>query len=335
MRPGRSSRAKDVADDNELLEETAMKHIYVSSTFADLRQYREAVSRTIQMMGHQESSLKDSLESDDRPIDVSLSAVDESDIYVGIFAWRYGHIPSAENPGSRSITELECHRALERGIPCLVFLLDVDAPWLPKWMDLVTGDGESGARIRELREFLSKTRFCGTFRSPEELAKRVSIDVQRVVEELNQQASEAKLLTEKSKVKVFLCHASQDKAAVRTLRERLLGDGYSPWLDENEILPGQDWRLAISHALSEAHIVVACLSKASTTKIGFIQKEIKDVLDLADLRPGGAVFIIPLKLEECEVPERLARWQWVDYFGSEGYGRLRQSLEMCIAQNRT
>ena len=35
---------------------------------------------------------------------------------------------------------------------------------------------------------------------------------------------------------VFLCHASDDKPAVRRLHRRLRADGYSPWLDEEDFL---------------------------------------------------------------------------------------------------
>ena len=39
-------------------------------------------------------------------------------------------------------------------------------------------------------------------------------------------------------LRVFLCHASADKQAVRELYRLLLQDGCEPWLDEEELLPG-------------------------------------------------------------------------------------------------
>jgi hypothetical protein len=50
-----------------------------------------------------------------------------------------------------------------------------------------------------------------------------------------------------------------------------------------------------------------------------VQKEIKFALDVADEQPEDTIFLIPLKLEECDVPERLARWHWVDPVGPHGY----------------
>jgi hypothetical protein len=47
---------------------------------------------------------------------------------------------------------------------------------------------------------------------------------------------------------------------------------------------------------------------------------------VAEEQPEGAIFLIPLKLEECNIPERLSRWHWVNYFEDKGYGRLMRSL---------
>jgi hypothetical protein len=49
-------------------------------------------------------------------------------------------------------------------------------------------------------------------------------------------------------------------------------------------------------------------------------------LDVADEQPEGAIFLIPLRLEECQVPDRLSQWQWVNYFDERGYERLLQAL---------
>jgi hypothetical protein len=128
-------------------------------------------------------------------------------------------------------------------------------------------------------------------------------------------------------MQVFLCHSSGDKAAVRELWRRLRSDGHSPWLDEQELLPGQDWQLEIRKAVRTSKIVLVCLSKDSINKSGYVQKELRFALDVADEQPEGTIFLIPVRLEECEVPERLARWQWVDIFQPDGYEKLLRTLE--------
>ncbi|MEU1274149.1 toll/interleukin-1 receptor domain-containing protein [Streptomyces sp. NPDC005799] len=127
-------------------------------------------------------------------------------------------------------------------------------------------------------------------------------------------------------LKVFLCHSSGDKPDVRLLRTMLQSEGFEPWLDEEEILPGQDWDLEIRRAIRASDLILVCLSKASVTKTGYVQKEIRIVLDEADHQPEGTIYLIPARLENCDVPERLRRWQWVDLFTDDGYGKLLRSL---------
>jgi formylglycine-generating enzyme required for sulfatase activity len=129
-------------------------------------------------------------------------------------------------------------------------------------------------------------------------------------------------------LKVFLCHASGDKPAVRELYRRLRAAGFDPWLDEEKLLPGEDWQLEIPQAVRSSDAVVICLSRRAVTKAGYVQKEIRYALDVADEQPEGAIFLIPLRLEECEVPQRLRRWQWVDFFQEQGYERLLRALRV-------
>jgi formylglycine-generating enzyme required for sulfatase activity len=127
-------------------------------------------------------------------------------------------------------------------------------------------------------------------------------------------------------LRVFLCHASGDKPAVRELYQRLCAEGIDAWLDEEKLLPGQDWELEIPKAVRDSHVVIVCLSPSSITKAGYVQKEIKVALDEADKQPEGAIFLIPARLEECQVPDRLSRWHWVNLFEERGYDRLMRAL---------
>ncbi len=128
------------------------------------------------------------------------------------------------------------------------------------------------------------------------------------------------------KLDAFLCHSSGDKDAVRDLYRRLRADGLDPWLDEEDLLPGQDWAREIPRAVRAADVVLVCLSRASIAKTGFVQKEIGYALDAAEERPQGTIYVIPVKLEECEVPERLRKYQWVSLFEKGGYERLMRAL---------
>jgi tetratricopeptide (TPR) repeat protein len=127
-------------------------------------------------------------------------------------------------------------------------------------------------------------------------------------------------------LRVFLCHTSGDKPVVRDLYHRLRADGIDPWLDEENLVAGQEWQLEIPKAVRASDVVIICISRKSITKAGYVQEEIKYALDVADEQPEGAIFLIPLKLEECQVPERLRRWHYVKLFTEKGYSRLMRAL---------
>ena len=67
-----------------------------------------------------------------------------------------------------------------------------------------------------------------------------------------------------------MCHASQDKPIVRELYKSLINDGTDAWLDEEKILPGQEWNLEIEKAVKTADAVIVCLSNTSISKEGYI-----------------------------------------------------------------
>lgn len=132
-------------------------------------------------------------------------------------------------------------------------------------------------------------------------------------------------------LQVFLCHASQDKPEVWKLHRYLKTRGVKPWLDVEDLLPGEDWEVEIPKALFSSDIILVCLSKNSVNKEGYVQKEIAFALDKALEKPEGTIFIIPVKLEDCELPKRLSRYQAVDLFHTDGRKRLLMGLNKRIA----
>ena len=119
---------------------------------------------------------------------------------------------------------------------------------------------------------------------------------------------------------------------VRELYQRLLNESWiDPWLDEEKLLPGQDWDFEIEKTVEAADVVLVCLSSHSVSKEGYVQRELKFALDIALEKPEGTIFVIPLRLDDCLVPRRLRSWQYVDYFPLDqrkrAYQRLTQSLK--------
>lgn len=112
-----------------------------------------------------------------RPLERCLKDVDDADLYVGVFAWRYGFVPPAPPTLRQSITESEFRRAV--GKRPLVFLLDPQAAWPVQHIDAVSGTPEDAAAVKRLREELATQWLAGFFSTPEDLARQVSAAVYR------------------------------------------------------------------------------------------------------------------------------------------------------------
>jgi hypothetical protein len=150
--------------------------IYISSTFEDLKGHREVLYQTLRIV---DVDARDSMEHDvarnERTVDACLRDVEACDIYIGIFAFRYGYVPKRENPGEQSITELEYCHAVGCGKPCLIFLAE-PAGWPLELSDAYRVENENGKRIGALRKHFEGDESEVTparFSSPDSLAKAV------------------------------------------------------------------------------------------------------------------------------------------------------------------
>lgn len=100
------------------------------------------------------------------------------------------------------------------------------------------------------------------------------------------------------RLRVFLCHASENEQFVRDLYRHLKEDGFAPWLDEKDLLPGQRWQDEIQAAVRASNAVIICLSHTSVSKEGHFQREIWEALEVAKEKPDGAIYIISGRIEE-------------------------------------
>ncbi len=142
--------------------------VMVSSTTVDLPDHRHAASEAIQRMGHVPVMMElGSAEWNSDAIKFSLEKVAKSQVYLGIFALRYGFVPDdpARNPGRKSITEMEYRRAQELGIPTLIYIAKKSHPFEEEQIDF---DPEKREKLKLLKEELGKG-ICAFFESPADL----------------------------------------------------------------------------------------------------------------------------------------------------------------------
>lgn len=116
---------------------------------------------------------------------------------------------------------------------------------------------------------------------------------------------------------VFISYARENAEDAYKITSLLKAYGINAWFDQEELLAGQQWEIEIRKAIKKSDYVIFLLSNSSLNKRGFVQKEIKQALNILDEFPEHRVFVIPARLELCEVfNEKLQSMQWIDMFPS-------------------
>ena len=134
------------------------------------------------------------------------------------------------------------------------------------------------------------------------------------------------------RLKVVLVHAPNDAAAVSHVYNRLKKVAWiDVWFGDEKLMGGQERNRAIKQAVEGADIVVMFLSTLATTTKGYIQKDIRVVMDKSLYMPEGTTFVIPVRLDDCEMPFDLDRLVPIEYFPpakkSKAYNKLLNSLK--------
>jgi len=129
--------------------------------------------------------------------------------------------------------------------------------------------------------------------------------------------------------KVFISYAKEDTDIAKILYNDLNSCGVQTWIDCENLLPGQNWKITIEKAIKECSYFIALLSSNSVSKTGFIQNELKISLDILSSIPPNKIFVIPVRVDEC-IPsdDRLKYIHWADLFPlyEKGFKKLLQVL---------
>ena len=115
-------------------------------------------------------------------------------------------------------------------------------------------------------------------------------------------------------VRIFISYARPDSEKAVLLFNELSNFGFDVWFDQVSLLPGQLWENEIKKAIKDSEFFILLSSKNSVDKRGYIQKEIKFALEIYKEVPEGQIYVIPLRLDDCEIPPSLAPIQYVDLF---------------------
>lgn len=285
-----------------------MARIYLSSTFQDLKDHREEVARSLRQLRHEVVGMEDYVADGSRPLAKCLRDIagdpaqnlPPCDLYVGIFAKRYGYVPDEPaNPEKRSITEAEYRTALSAltAEQCLIFLLDPKTPWAEEFMDVATGENGAGAKIKALREELGKAHTVSFFKGPTELAgvvaNAVSLWAQRGAPALKPPAAPARLQREVTFGAVLTYAPGLDQDAAGAFADELKKTGLSTLLAPEALFAETEAEFSDLEPLAiQGHSALVWLSPAGLAQLASRPAEVARVLEVLETRTGWLVGLL-------------------------------------------
>lgn len=128
------------------------------------------------------------------------------------------------------------------------------------------------------------------------------------------------------KLRIFMSYSWADKERVEQIHDLLASRGAQPWIDRENIRGGSDWELSIKDQMRQSQRVLIFVSCASVHKAGFAWAEMRLAARIAEEQPEGTDFVIPVKLDNCRLPDLLSRWHCIDLFEPEGADKLLEAL---------
>lgn len=325
--------------------------VFVCSTFSDLSEERGAVLDAIGRLKLQHDSMEFFGARAQQPIKTCLEEVRQSDVLVVIVGHRYGTIvpdlgisyPEAEYSEGFKLNKPCLVYVRDDNIPILPKYMERDPEklkLLEKWKTklhsrhtvamfqnesrlAVQVAADLSRTMQDLKEG-AKARAAAKATARSEASDGIVAEITELVSEVLQQGvtetslisairnSLSSLLTAagRREAKVFLSYAHADSSIVRQVANRLTEAGIRIWWDADNLKPGNVWMQEIEWQLSAADFIVFFIS-SSSVKGGWTQQEVQIALHQQLSGEGGAV-MLPVLLEDAEVPPLLRQVQWVD-----------------------
>lgn len=154
--------------------------VFISSTFKDLKKHRRKAWDTLQEYDVNIRGMERFGARSEKPLQTSLAEVEQSDIYVGIIAYRLGAI---DNKTGKSITQLEYEKTRElyelnkKDREILVYCIDPDAPIPGSYIDF----GEKHEKLEAFKSVLKENHTIATFTDENDFAEKLRVDFSRLL----------------------------------------------------------------------------------------------------------------------------------------------------------
>jgi hypothetical protein len=128
-------------------------------------------------------------------------------------------------------------------------------------------------------------------------------------------------------ISIFINYAKEDLPKAEEVFAELKKADLNPWLDTHFLLPGENWKVEIERAIRRCNLFICLLSRQSVNKRGVLQEEIREAMAVRRQKLRDDIYMIPIRLEECDVPDALrSEIQYVDIFAPESWMLLFKAI---------
>ena len=137
---------------------------------------------------------------------------------------------------------------------------------------------------------------------------------------------------------VFINYYEKDASSAQKLYLDLKAAALNPWIDKENLLPGQNISDVTMKAIKESDYFVELLSKISVNERGNVQSQRKAALEVHKEVPDLRIYFIPCRLDDVDFSDytELGKIQYVDLFPSweKGLERILQAIKVDPKTNR-
>lgn len=115
--------------------------------------------------------------------------------------------------------------------------------------------------------------------------------------------------------RVFLSYVRENAPQAERLYDAFAAAGFNPWMDIRKLQPGQNWRRCIERSIATSDFFLPCFSRDALLKRSMFHRELRYALDCSSDMPLDDTFVIPVRLEACDLPRRIeSQIQYVDLY---------------------
>ncbi len=140
---------------------------------------------------------------------------------------------------------------------------------------------------------------------------------------------------------LFISYASEDRPAVRQLRDALEAAGLDVWYDENELRGGDAWDQKIRRQIRDCDYFMPVISATTERrKEGYFRREWRLAAERTSNIAEGAIFIVPVCIDNtngatAQVPEKFRALHITRLPGGDAPAEFTGYLRDLLAARRT